>query len=126
MKVIYNKSEEIAEAHLETKDGKPVVFRFKYMGDDFVYNKENYEDESTIIDCETVCPLAKAGINCEKLAHPEKKRKGFDEICAKIMIEYENLLPPEQFSVDKEFIKSTYFLPVLDKDFKEYYSLSID
>lgn len=121
MKVNYNKSTEIAEAHLETKDGKPVVFRFKYMGDEVI------NEEDKLIDCETVCPLAKAGINCEELAHSERKRKGFADLCAEMMIKHDEVLPPEQVLNEKseEMIKSSYFLPVLDKDFKEYYNLSI-
>lgn len=65
--------------------------------------------EDTMIDCESICPLAKNGIDCEKLRHPENPNKNLMDFC----------------DVDGENLKSN-FVPNYEDVMKFYTSEEIE
>lgn len=79
MEVSYNKQRQQFEINIDEK-----LIRF-----------EDYPDDpNTLTDCESVCPLAKNGIDCAKLRHPNKKgeKKTLMDFCAELPFDYRHLL----------------------------------
>ena len=59
---------------------------------------EHYHvDSDTITDCESICPLAKNGIDCSKLRHPLKlgERQTLMNFCGEFGFDYSHLLGDE-------------------------------
>jgi len=69
--------------------------QFEINIDEKLIRLEHYpNDPDTFIDCESVCPLAKNGIDCSKLRHPFKQGEKWNllEFCETFGFDYSHLL----------------------------------
>lgn len=97
------------------------------IGEKLIRLDYNPTSEDTLVDCESICPLAQNGLNCGKLRHPASKRKTLADFCSTVSVDlnlpcdivpnYEDIL---NFYTQEEIENASGYVPEIVEDWKAW------
>lgn len=97
------------------------------VGEKLIRLDYNPTSEDTLVDCESICPLVKNGLNCEKLRHPENPSKSFSDFCSNVSVDLDlstDLVPNYEdvmkFYTQEEIENASGYIPEIVEDWKAW------